>query len=202
LAVALQPEAEAGSTDAHPDASPLPPTLDVVLRHVTLGDSAVPLGTALLPAWDLGGGDSLRALWRHYYRDAGGVVFVLDACAGPEGLAAGRDLLMRAVLGEDDLRGLPVLVCANHQDGVGAMGPGEVAAALGLPADAASTVPPPVVAPSAPGSGSQGLGGHPGAQVQGREVRVQGTVATTGAGLREGLVWLLGAVARAQGGPP
>ena len=62
--------------------------------------------------------------------------------------------------------GLPILVLANHQDAPGALGPPELAATLGV------------------------------VDVRGREVHVQGAVATTGVGLQEGLAWLLGAATR------
>ena len=94
-----------------------------------------------------------------------GVVFVVDA-GSVDAVLAGKELLSRAVLGDDDLRGLPILVLANHQDAPGALGPPEVAAALGV------------------------------VDVRGREVHVQGAVATTGVGLQEGLAWLLGAATR------
>eukprot|EP00750_Incisomonas_marina_P025667 INCI5616.2.p2 GENE.INCI5616.2~~INCI5616.2.p2 ORF type:complete len:144 (+),score=21.76 INCI5616.2:93-524(+) len=30
--------------------------------------------------WDVGGQAKLRKLWRHYYKDVGGVIFVVDSC--------------------------------------------------------------------------------------------------------------------------
>jgi len=29
--------------------------------------------------WDVGGQDRLRPLWRHYYRGASGIIFVVDS---------------------------------------------------------------------------------------------------------------------------
>ena len=28
--------------------------------------------------WDIGGGDKIRPLWRHYFHDSRGIVFVVD----------------------------------------------------------------------------------------------------------------------------
>jgi ADP-ribosylation factor 1/2 len=28
--------------------------------------------------WDIGGGDKFRPLWKHYFRDSQGIVFVVD----------------------------------------------------------------------------------------------------------------------------
>eukprot|EP00461_Guttulinopsis_vulgaris_P006069 UN06091 len=36
-----------------------------------------------LTVWDLGGGDKIRVLWRHYYEGCSAIIFVLDG-ADPE----------------------------------------------------------------------------------------------------------------------
>merc|ERR1712108_118821 len=71
--------------------------------------------------WDVGGQDKIRPLWRHYFQNTEGLIFVVDS-NDRERIAEARDELREAVL----------LVFANKQDLPHAMNPAEITDKLGL----------------------------------------------------------------------
>jgi ADP-ribosylation factor 1/2 len=130
--------------------------------------------------WDVGGQDKIRPLWRHYYQNTQGLIFVVDSNdrdridAGlslppplyalpvtltPSLSLTARDELHR-MLNEDELRDSILLVFANKQDLPNAMSAAEMTDKLGL----------------------HGL--------RHRQWYIQACCATTGDGLYEGLDWL------------
>jgi len=114
--------------------------------------------------WDVGGQDKIRPLWRHYYQNTQGIIFVVDS--------NDRDRLdehkeqhnakeeLHRMLAEDELREAVLLVFANKQDLPNAMKVQEVTERLGLN------------------------------KLRNRQWYIQGTSAPTGDGLYEGLDWL------------
>ena len=82
--------------------------------------------------WDVAGQEKHRALWRHYYQNTGGVVFVVDASA-PSRVATARDELHQ-MLRDEQLRNAILLVYANKQDQPGALSARQLAEELGLAA--------------------------------------------------------------------
>jgi small GTP-binding protein len=64
--------------------------------------------------WDVGGQDRIRALWRHYYHNTQGLIFVVDSNDVAR-VDEARDELHK-LLEEDELRDAIVLVYANKQD--------------------------------------------------------------------------------------
>jgi len=108
--------------------------------------------------WDVGGQDKIRPLWRHYYQNTQGLIFVVDS-NDRERVEDAREELHR-MLNEPELGTAVLLVFANKQDLPKAMPTAEVAEKLGL---------------------------H---SLRGRVWHIQGTCATTGDGLYEGLDWL------------
>eukprot|EP01062_Namystynia_karyoxenos_P021388 TRINITY_DN1813_c0_g1_i2.p2 TRINITY_DN1813_c0_g1~~TRINITY_DN1813_c0_g1_i2.p2 ORF type:complete len:209 (+),score=104.45 TRINITY_DN1813_c0_g1_i2:80-628(+) len=80
--------------------------------------------------WDIGGQDKLRRLWRHYYQNTNGVIFVVDS-ADRDRVSQARDELQK-LLQEEELRECSVLVYANKQDLPRAMSTAEVTEQLGL----------------------------------------------------------------------
>ena len=74
--------------------------------------------------WDVGGQDKIRTLWRHYYQNTQGLIFVVDSNDRDRVLEA-RDELNK-MLGEDEMRDVILLVFANKQDLPNAMSPSEV----------------------------------------------------------------------------
>ena len=63
--------------------------------------------------WDVGGQDKIRPLWRHYYQNTQGLIFVVDS-NDRERIGEARDELMR-MLAEDELREAVLLIFANKQ---------------------------------------------------------------------------------------
>lgn len=109
--------------------------------------------------WDVGGQDKIRPLWRHYYQNTQGIIYVVDSNDRDRVSEANEEL--QKMLREDELRDATLLVFANKQDLPNAMSVSELTDKLSL----------------------HSLGG-------GRKWYIQGTCATTGDGLYEGLDWL------------
>lgn len=82
--------------------------------------------------WDVGGQSKIRALWKHYFQNAQGLIFVVD-CNDGERMGEARDELQRLV-SEPELRDVKVLVFANKQDLPQAMNVAQVSETLGLTA--------------------------------------------------------------------
>ncbi|KAJ8254239.1 hypothetical protein COCON_G00208510 [Conger conger] len=80
--------------------------------------------------WDVGGQDKIRPLWRHYYQNTQGLIFVVDS-NDRERMTEAKEELCR-MLGEDELRDAVVLVFANKQDLPNAMNAAEITDKLQL----------------------------------------------------------------------
>merc|ERR1711966_449807 len=80
--------------------------------------------------WDVGGQDKIRPLWRHYYQNTQGLIFVVDS-NDSDRIDAARDELHR-MLNEEEMRDAVLLVFANKQDLPNAMMAAEVTEKLGL----------------------------------------------------------------------
>ena len=103
----------------------------------------------------MGGQNKIRQLWRHYYQNTNGLIYVVDS-NDRERVETARDELHK-MLQNDDLRDTSILVYANKQDLPNAMTAAEITDKLGLHA------------------------------LRSHSWYVQGTCATTGEGLYEGL---------------
>jgi len=108
--------------------------------------------------WDVGGQDRIRPLWRHYYDDSDGVIFVVDANDRKRIEESKKEF--QGILLEEALASAAVLVFANKQDLPNAMSVSEVANAFGM------------------------------SKMRQKDWHVQGSIATNGDGLFEGLDWL------------
>ena len=132
---------------------------DVVTTIPTIGFNVekVEYKNLRMTIWDIGGQDRLRPLWRHYYENTNGVIFVVDSCDETRMKIAASEV--EKMMSEPCLRDAKLCVFANKQDMPNALSASEVANGLNL-----------------------------------RNLKqrwwVQGTSATTGAGLYEGLDWL------------
>ena len=80
--------------------------------------------------WDVGGQDKIRPLWRHYFQNTQGLIFVVDS-NDRDRIGEAKEELMR-MLGEDELRDAVLLVFANKQDLPNAMNAAEITDKLGL----------------------------------------------------------------------
>ncbi|KAJ1548991.1 hypothetical protein HK405_011635 [Cladochytrium tenue] len=64
--------------------------------------------------WDCGGQDSIRSLWRHYYKGCQGLIFVVDSTDRQRVEEARNEL--HKVMENLQMEGVPVCVLANKQD--------------------------------------------------------------------------------------
>ena len=85
--------------------------------------------------WDVGGRDKKRPLWRHYYQNTQGIIFVVDS-NDRDRIASDMDdsakYNLHSLLKEDELRDAFILVYANKQDLPNALTVEEVAERLEL----------------------------------------------------------------------
>uniref|UniRef100_A0A8C7XHT4 ADP-ribosylation factor n=1 Tax=Oryzias sinensis TaxID=183150 RepID=A0A8C7XHT4_9TELE len=110
--------------------------------------------------WDVGGQDKIRPLWRHYFQNTQGLIFVVDS-NDRERVTESAEELSKMLL-EDELKDAVLLVFANKQDLPNALSVSELADKLGL----------------------QALLWTP------SRWHIEATCATQGTGLYEGLDWL------------
>jgi len=80
--------------------------------------------------WDVGGQDKIRPLWRHYFQNTQGLIFVVDS-NDRERIQEAREELDK-MLNEEELRNSTLLVFANKQDLPNAMTVAELTDKLGL----------------------------------------------------------------------
>ncbi|XP_076468642.1 ADP-ribosylation factor 5 [Babylonia areolata] len=80
--------------------------------------------------WDVGGQDKIRPLWRHYFQNTQGLIFVVDS-NDRERIEEAREE-MNKMLQEDELRDAKLLVFANKQDMPQALPASELQEKLGL----------------------------------------------------------------------
>uniref|UniRef100_A0A1B6DYH3 ADP-ribosylation factor-like protein 13B n=1 Tax=Clastoptera arizonana TaxID=38151 RepID=A0A1B6DYH3_9HEMI len=69
--------------------------------------------------YDLGGGPQIRHIWSHYYVDAYGVIYVIDA-SDQSRIEENKNAL-KDILEHDKMAGKPILILANKQDQDGAL---------------------------------------------------------------------------------
>ncbi|XP_077371891.1 ADP-ribosylation factor 5-like [Festucalex cinctus] len=80
--------------------------------------------------WDVGGQDKIRPLWRHYFQNTQGLIFVVDS-NDRERVTEAADELSK-MLGEQELKDAVLLVFANKQDLPNALTITELTEKLGL----------------------------------------------------------------------
>merc|ERR1712178_647173 len=80
--------------------------------------------------WDVGGQDKIRKLWRYYYQNTQGLIFVIDS-NDRDRIEDARGELAN-MLKEDEMRNAVLLVFANKQDLPNSMTAAEVTEKLGL----------------------------------------------------------------------
>ncbi|XP_020393006.1 ADP-ribosylation factor 4 [Rhincodon typus] len=80
--------------------------------------------------WDVGGQDKIRPLWRHYFQNTQGLIFVVDS-NDRERIQEASEELNKMIL-EDELKDAVILVFANKQDLPNAFTISEITDKLGL----------------------------------------------------------------------
>ncbi|XP_042667013.1 ADP-ribosylation factor-like protein 13B isoform X3 [Centrocercus urophasianus] len=98
----------------------------------TVGFSKIDLkqGRFEVTIFDLGGGKRIRNIWRNYYAESYGVIFVVDS-SDIERMEETKEA-MSEVLNSPKISGKPVLVLANKQDREGALSEADVIETLSL----------------------------------------------------------------------
>lgn len=64
--------------------------------------------------WDVGGQDKIRRLWRHYFQNTQGIIFVIDSNDRDRAAEASKELWN--LMQDDHLRSAALLIFANKQD--------------------------------------------------------------------------------------
>ncbi|XP_068507101.1 ADP-ribosylation factor 4-like [Syngnathus scovelli] len=80
--------------------------------------------------WDVGGQDKIRPLWRHYFQNTQGLIFVVDSNDRERVAEAAEEL--SKMLGEQELKDAVLLVFANKQDLPNALSINELTEKLAL----------------------------------------------------------------------
>ncbi|XP_021094476.1 ADP-ribosylation factor-like protein 13B isoform X2 [Heterocephalus glaber] len=98
----------------------------------TVGFSKIDLkqGKFEVTIFDLGGGKRIRGIWKNYYAESYGVIFVVDS-SDEERMEETKET-MSEVLRHPRISGKPILVLANKQDKEGALGEADVIEYLSL----------------------------------------------------------------------
>ncbi|CAI0561257.1 unnamed protein product [Linum tenue] len=88
------------------------------------------LSTVPTIVWDVGGQEKLRPLWRHYFNNTDGLIYVVDSLDRERIVKAKAEF--QAIIKDPFMLNSVILVFANKQDMKGAMTPAEVGQGLGL----------------------------------------------------------------------
>ncbi|CAN1269150.1 ADP-ribosylation factor 1 [Linum perenne] len=89
------------------------------------------LSTVPTIVWDVGGQEKLRPLWRHYFNNTDGLIYVVDSLDRERIGKAKAEF--QSIIKDPFMLNSIILVFANKQDMKGAMSPMEVCQGLGLP---------------------------------------------------------------------
>ena len=84
----------------------------------------------LFTVWDVGGQEKLRPLWRHYFSNTDGLIYVVD-CADRERVQKASQEF-RSIVDDPLMRNAALLIFANKQDLPGAISPAALCEAFGL----------------------------------------------------------------------
>lgn len=93
-------------------------------------ETVSPVKNVSFTVWDVGGQDKIRPLWKHYFHNTEGLIYVVDS-ADKERFNEARDELFW-ILDSEEMRGVPVVILANKQDLQHAASSADVANKLGL----------------------------------------------------------------------
>ena len=86
--------------------------------------------TNKLTIWDVGGQEKIRILWKHYYKETDGLIFVVDS-ADINRIEESAEIL-KEVMNDENLLNCPILIMANKQDLKEALSPIEITEKLGM----------------------------------------------------------------------
>ncbi|KAF3321544.1 ADP-ribosylation factor [Carex littledalei] len=84
----------------------------------------------IFTVWDVGGQEKLRPLWRHYFSNTDGLIYVVDSLDRERIGKAKAEF--QTIVNDPLMLNSVILVFANKQDMKGAMTPAEVCEGLGV----------------------------------------------------------------------
>lgn len=91
----------------------------IVLPTIGFRTVTLKYKTCRIKIYDIGGGPHIRSIWKNYYSDVHGIIYVVDASDLPR-LTESKDVL-NDVITHVHISGKPVLLLANKQDLRGAI---------------------------------------------------------------------------------
>lgn len=77
-------------------------------------ETVTPVKGVTFTVWDVGGQDKIRPLWKHYYQNSQGLVYVIDSADKERVEEASAEL--HGILEDEQMYGVPVVIIANKQD--------------------------------------------------------------------------------------
>jgi ADP-ribosylation factor protein 1 len=77
-------------------------------------ETVTPCRGVSFTVWDVGGQYKIRPLWRYYFQNTQGLLFVVDSSDRERLAEAAEELL--SIARDDSMRGVPIVIIANKQD--------------------------------------------------------------------------------------
>lgn len=120
---ALLPRPRPSSHVSSPPARPSPVSTGFNVEKVQYKN-------VMFTVWDVGGQEKLRPLWRHYFNNTDGLIYVVDSLDKDRIDRAATEF--HSIINDPFMRNSAILVFANKQDMKNCMSAAEVAEALGM----------------------------------------------------------------------
>ena len=121
--VRAPPRPPPSSPSSHPRARPPPSFAGFNVEKVQYKN-------VMFTVWDVGGQEKLRPLWRHYFNNTDGLIYVVDSLDKDRIDRAANEF--HSIINDPFMRNSAILVFANKQDMKNCMSAAEVAEALGM----------------------------------------------------------------------
>ena len=93
-------------------------------------ETVTPCKGVTFTVWDVGGQQKIRQLWRYYYQNNDGLIFVIDSTDRDRVRESAEEL--HSIVQDDNMRGVPVVIIANKQDLPNALSCSDLVQALDL----------------------------------------------------------------------
>jgi len=77
-------------------------------------ETVTPCKGVTFTVWDVGGQQKIRVLWKYYFQNNDGLIYVVDSTDKERVKESAEEL--HSILQDDNMRGVPVVIIANKQD--------------------------------------------------------------------------------------